>query len=90
VQGTADVPPGDVCAPCITTPTGADYYSNDPCRREIVPASGAIKKAELIEADGRAAFVRHDPQGRVTAASAIAATFLRCDSRPVSLQRTRP
>ncbi|MCK5803828.1 MAG: alginate lyase family protein [Lentisphaeria bacterium] len=71
------VPPTDVCALRIVTPSGTDLYLNDLRQREIGPPNGRIKTAGDLSTDARAAVLRLDPDGRLVACSASAASFLK-------------
>ena len=78
-----EVSPDDICALRIRTGQGGDYYLNDLRQREIGPPNGTLKRAGDVETDARAAVVRLDANGRVTAASAAGATVLRYGGRDV-------
>ncbi|NOZ23490.1 MAG: hypothetical protein GXP25_20635 [Planctomycetes bacterium] len=79
----AVIPPADVCALRITTPTGRDIYLNDLRQEEIGPANGKIKRAGDIEIDARAAVLRFDKEGGLVKCSAVGGTFLKLWGRTI-------
>ncbi|MDP6041341.1 MAG: alginate lyase family protein [Candidatus Latescibacteria bacterium] len=71
----------EICALCVSSGFGTDYYINDLRQEEIGPLNGRIKRAGHLETDARAAVVRLDSDGCVIAASAVGATFLGFNDR---------
>lgn len=73
----------DLCAICIDTPHGIDYFVNDMRDTCIGPTTGRVKTAGPMETDARTAVIRCDTAGILQRASAVGGEFLRMDGRTI-------